>query len=618
MGDIEVEGFRIVDRVVGGARDAYIAHREGQPWPRYVLTALELTQETEAALRRDVESLACDCDAFLRVHDVVRCDHRVLLICEQHDGVDLPRLVEHLAATGATFGALCEIGLQVARAVVALHASDQNTPRVHGAITPQQVLVTRNGDVRIQGLGLGVLHDRALARGTLPEEVSCFLAPERLRGAPITTRTDVYGTALLLWWLLSRGSLPGDDGLDIEELSSNAPSTLWSALAEALDGEPDARPESCAELVEVLAPLVGPEDATEMRWSLEALHATAVVDEQLPVPDSIRPEDDDSIPAYTSSIPPDEEDRPTIIQGVPVVEIASHRSSVVSYGEAGPSLPMIQSALSALVSASTPRVRRRRRRRGDAQTKLGGFAPESVRAIDEPSERAEPNERAEPRKRAEPRERAEPSERSEPRAPSRPAPKEPTPPEPRPRDEPQPPARQAPSRPPRRDVHAALLGAAAVGVLWLASSQLPGRDAPAAGATPTTASSAQAQPTEPARPEPPTEPAPPAPASARPEAPATPAEDASPGDGGSPEPTDDTPDPKALDRDHGYLVVQSKARDARVYVKGAPIGAPGELLEVRCGPTWVRLGTEPFRVWLSEGRPIAVPCRGTATLVLDE
>ena len=395
MGDIEVAGFRIVDRVVGGARDAYIAHREGLPSSRYVLTALELTKETEATLSRDVASLACDCDAFLLVEDVVRCDHRVLLISEQHDAVDLPRLMEHLVANGATFGALCDLGLQLVRAMSALHASDDSNPSVHGAITPQQVLVTRDGELRIQGLGLGVLHDRALARDSLPGEVRCFLAPERFKCEPATRRTDVYGTALSLWWLLSRGSLPDDDGLDIDELSASAPSALWSALADALHVDPEARPDSCAALVEALCPLVDVEDRSEVIWSLEALHATAVVDEQLPVLASVRPDDEDSIPAYTSSIPPDDEDRPTIIQGVPVVEIASHRSNVVTYGEAGPSLGMIQSALSELVNTSSRRVRVRRRRRGGGRTKLGGFVPESVREMAVESARPTPEAPAE-------------------------------------------------------------------------------------------------------------------------------------------------------------------------------------------------------------------------------
>src|SRR5690606_7679456 len=116
--------------------------------------------------------------------DVVRCGERVALISKQHDGVDLPTLLRYLQDNGGTLSALWEIGLQLVAAVLSLHLSPPGRSRPHGAIAPHNLMVTWDGHLRIFGLGLARLHDRALRRRRLPAEISTFLAPERFRGSP--------------------------------------------------------------------------------------------------------------------------------------------------------------------------------------------------------------------------------------------------------------------------------------------------------------------------------------------------------------------------------------------------------------------------------------------------
>lgn len=100
-----------------------------------------------------------------------------------------------------------EIALQLARGVAYLHTSEP--PIVHRDLKSVNVLCGLNYSVRIADFGLA----RTLLRDHLDTThqggTPAWMAPEQLRGEPISEKADVYACGVLLWEIFSvSGRLP--------------------------------------------------------------------------------------------------------------------------------------------------------------------------------------------------------------------------------------------------------------------------------------------------------------------------------------------------------------------------------------------------------------------------
>lgn len=120
------------------------------------------------------------------------------LATEFVDGVDLARvlaLVGRLPWSIATLAAL-----ELAKGLEAIHA----TGTLHRDLKPQNVLVSRHGELKITDFGLAVaatgeaLTQPGIALGTPP-----YMAPEQLRGERADPRTDLFAFGCLLYEMLA-------------------------------------------------------------------------------------------------------------------------------------------------------------------------------------------------------------------------------------------------------------------------------------------------------------------------------------------------------------------------------------------------------------------------------
>jgi eukaryotic-like serine/threonine-protein kinase len=142
--------------------------------------------------------------------DVVTTSEEVFLVLEYVHGETLARLVKLAGALGE------QIPVSIAAAIASgglhgLHAAhearnERGDPLgiVHRDVSPQNIMVGVDGVARVLDFGIakaiGRLHTtrEGLIKGKL-----AYMAPEQIRGEPVTRRSDVYAMSVVLWEALT-------------------------------------------------------------------------------------------------------------------------------------------------------------------------------------------------------------------------------------------------------------------------------------------------------------------------------------------------------------------------------------------------------------------------------
>ncbi len=196
----------------------------------------------------------------VRTHDIGEAAGRRFITMEYVDGWSLAQLLERRGTL--PLEATVVIGKQLCRALDVVHGQGV----VHRDLKPQNVLLTRGGEVKLTDFGIAEL-DRppslesatAVPRGTL-----AYMAPEQLLGEPIDARTDLYATAAVLCECLT-GSPPypatTPESLLARALAGGPPlvaGPLGDLLRSALSADGGDRPATAAAFHDALA---------EVAWS---------------------------------------------------------------------------------------------------------------------------------------------------------------------------------------------------------------------------------------------------------------------------------------------------------------------------------------------------------------
>jgi serine/threonine-protein kinase len=159
------------------------------------------------------------------------------------------------------------IALACARALQ--HAHQLNL--VHRDVKPDNVLLTRDGQIKLADLGLAKSQDDSLNLTRLGSGVGTplYMPPEQARGSRhVDARSDIFALGCMLYRMLT-GTLPykGESLVDLivakEEDSfprpwqhnPSIPDRLDRIVARMLAGDPKRRFPSCAELIKQLEAL---------------------------------------------------------------------------------------------------------------------------------------------------------------------------------------------------------------------------------------------------------------------------------------------------------------------------------------------------------------------------
>src|SRR5437867_4408836 len=136
----------------------------------------------------------------VRTHDIGEAPGegggRRFITMEYVDGWSLAQLLERRGTLPVE--ATLVIGKQLCRALDVVHGQGV----IHRDLKPQNILITRDGDVKLTDFGIAELdqpHTPESRAPGGPHGTLAYMAPEQLLGERVDARTDLYATAAVLW-----------------------------------------------------------------------------------------------------------------------------------------------------------------------------------------------------------------------------------------------------------------------------------------------------------------------------------------------------------------------------------------------------------------------------------
>lgn len=144
----------------------------------------------------------------VQIFDVARDGDEYFIIMEYVNGVDLSSLLRRAAQFGlpCPLGVALRIGASIASALHAAHEhlddAGVRRPIVHHDVSPHNVLVGFDGQVKLTDFGVAQLSTSPQASGVLRGKVA-YQAPEALRGSGQQPSVDVFAAGVVLYQLLT-------------------------------------------------------------------------------------------------------------------------------------------------------------------------------------------------------------------------------------------------------------------------------------------------------------------------------------------------------------------------------------------------------------------------------
>jgi serine/threonine-protein kinase len=200
---------------------------------------------------------------LVQLFDYSHIGNEHVLVMEFIDGLSL----KDLPLTDLTDELIAYIGIEVLGGLSALHEA-QPYPILHRDISPGNILVDRNGTVKVTDFGIAcLLDDPASKRQTQARGTWRYLPPERRGGFPLFPSSDLYSLGVVLAELAG-GAPTGPIELDVhlerwlDDVASKGHGELIAAIRPWMAALPQQRPTTAREARERLLLLV----THSLRW----------------------------------------------------------------------------------------------------------------------------------------------------------------------------------------------------------------------------------------------------------------------------------------------------------------------------------------------------------------
>jgi serine/threonine protein kinase/tetratricopeptide (TPR) repeat protein len=271
----KVSHYRILEKLgAGGMGEVYLA--EDMKLGRKVaikILSQEYTTNKDRLHRFEQEASAAsnlNHPNILTIHEVGNDDGRHYIATEFIDGVTLRRKA---AASQLETPEILDIAIQVASALEEAHAAGI----VHRDIKPDNIMVRRNGYVKVLDFGLAKLTetvDRSPLDGEASTRVmvqtdagvvmgtSHYMSPEQARGRPVDARSDIWSLGVVIYEMVAgRTPFDGETSTDVivaitqkeppplARFAPNVPAELDWIVMKALRKDRDERYQTIKELL---------------------------------------------------------------------------------------------------------------------------------------------------------------------------------------------------------------------------------------------------------------------------------------------------------------------------------------------------------------------------------
>ncbi|HSL54021.1 MAG TPA: protein kinase [Pyrinomonadaceae bacterium] len=271
----KVSHYRILEKLgAGGMGEVYLAEdmKLGRKIAIKILSE-EFTTNRDRLHRFEQEASAAsnlNHPNILTIHEMGVDDGRHYIATEYIDGLTLRR---KMAASQLETPEILDIAVQVASALEEAHAAGI----VHRDIKPDNIMVRRNGYVKVLDFGLAKLTesiDRSPSDGEAQTRVlvhtdagvvmgtSHYMSPEQARGKPVDARSDIWSLGVVIYEMIAgRTPFEGETSTDVivaitqkeppplARFAPNVPAELDWIVMKALRKDRDERYQTVKELI---------------------------------------------------------------------------------------------------------------------------------------------------------------------------------------------------------------------------------------------------------------------------------------------------------------------------------------------------------------------------------
>lgn len=211
---------------------------------------------------------------IVSIYDVGEGD-RPYIVMEYVDGMDLKQYIRENHPI--PYQKVIDIMEQILDAIEYAHKNDI----IHRDIKPHNILIDKNGNVKITDFGIAV----ALSQNSITQTNSLlgsvqYISPEQARGNVVTKQSDIYSLGIVLYELLT-GTVPfqGESAVSIalkhfqtpipslHEFDSRIPQPLENVVLKATSKEPRHRYATVGEMKEDLKTALSPSRRGEERFA---------------------------------------------------------------------------------------------------------------------------------------------------------------------------------------------------------------------------------------------------------------------------------------------------------------------------------------------------------------
>jgi len=131
-----------------------------------------------------------------RVYDIGEVNGMPFISMEYVDGEDLASLLLRIGRLPA------DKAVETARKLCAGLAAAHDRGVIHRDLKPQNIMLNKRGDVLIMDFGLAAIAGQ-LSGSEVRNGTPAYMAPEQLKGAEVTARSDIYALGLVLYELFT-------------------------------------------------------------------------------------------------------------------------------------------------------------------------------------------------------------------------------------------------------------------------------------------------------------------------------------------------------------------------------------------------------------------------------